>query len=578
MDPTLEGKDSSSPQPLTPTKYIRNIRSKCKPVFACTAVLLFVGVAFFVFGILVAVLFEDVVEAAYESEVLIQPGSKFTDNWVSPPFSPIFKIYLFNISNPIAFVHKGIKPNLKEVGPYTYKVKWERVNVSWVGNGDYLEYNLKKTYQFVPEMSAGSEDDVLTMMNVPLAAAVSGMKYSGKFVRLGLGSLLDILKQDILAPLRVRDILWGYDHPLVKLGKDIMPPERRFPFELFGLLVGRNATPSGRIRLSTGIADVADLAKVVSYQGRKRLKWWKGHHCNAIKGTDGSLFHPGVTKNETLQVFTSELCQSLPLVYQGETQVEGIPAYRFVPPTDVFDNSDPKRDCFCTADPNIGCSTPNGLFNMSSCQYGSPIMFSWPHFFEADPALLKSVHGLKPDPEKHQSYIDIQPNFGTTMRASIKSQINLEVTAVDGIKNAEGLRDMILPLAWMEELSDTLGQDPEAIAAVQTAVFLPGQTKSGLFVLFFFGGTCIILSALAIIIWVKFELSSEKVRTAASTTAVTCRNACRNLPAHVPEFVTKRLPWEIGPPPSPSPPSETSSNETSDTVTAPSNDRPKEEP
>ena len=31
---------------------------------------------------------------------------------------------------------------------------------------------------------------------------------------------------------------------------------------------------------------MADLAKVVSYQGRKRLKWWKGHHCNAIKGTD----------------------------------------------------------------------------------------------------------------------------------------------------------------------------------------------------------------------------------------------------------------------------------------------------
>ena len=75
-----------------------------------------------------------------------------------------------------------------------------------------------------------------------LQAAVSGMKYSGKFVRLGLGSLLDILKQDILAPLRVKDILWGYDHPLVKLGKDIMPPERRFPFELFGLLVGVRKT------------------------------------------------------------------------------------------------------------------------------------------------------------------------------------------------------------------------------------------------------------------------------------------------------------------------------------------------
>jgi len=299
----------------------------------------------------------------------------------------------------------------------------------------------------------------------------------------------------------------------------------------------------GMMRISTGLSDVKDLAKVVSFKGRKRLKFWKGQPCNSIKGTDGSLFHPGVTKNETLHVFTSELCQSLPLVYKDETEVQGIPAFRFVPPANVFDNNDSSRECFCTADPNVGCSVPNGLFNMSSCQFGSPIMFSWPHFFQADPALLKTVIGLNPDPEKHQTFIDVQPNFGSTLRASIKSQINLEIQAVDGIKNAEKLRDMILPLAWMVEETHSL-EDPESISAVRTAIFLPGRTKQGLYVLFFFGGTLILLTAVLIIVWVKLELNAQKLRNAAESVRNAANAGADNARQLIPEFVAKRIPPE----------------------------------
>merc|ERR1712029_392135 len=230
-----------------------------------------------------------------------------------------------------------------------------------------------------------------------------------------------------------------------------------------------------------------------------------------------------------------------------ETKVDDIPVFRFVPPANVFDNSDSSRECFCTADPNVGCSVPNGLFNMSSCQFGSPIMFSWPHFFQADPSLLKTVIGLNPDPEKHQTFIDIQPNFGSTLRASIKSQINLEIQAVSGIKNAEKLRDMILPLAWMVEETHSLS-DPEALSAVRTAIFLPGRTKQGLFVLFFFGGTLILLTAVLIIVWVKLELNSQKLRTAAASVRSAANpgaNSAANGARHfIPEFVSKRIPPE----------------------------------
>ncbi len=47
-----------------------------------------------------------------------------------------------------------------------------------------------------------------------------------------------------------------------------------------------------------------------------------------LRGTDGSIYHPGVKKNETLYVFNRDLCRSLPLVFQEEIEMKGIPGYR----------------------------------------------------------------------------------------------------------------------------------------------------------------------------------------------------------------------------------------------------------
>ena len=39
----------------------------------------------------------------------------------------------------------------------------------------------------------------------------------------------------------------------------------------------------------------------------------------------------------------------------------------------------------------------------------SPLMMSWPHFYQADPRLLRDVEGLQPDRDKHQFQLDILP-------------------------------------------------------------------------------------------------------------------------------------------------------------------------
>lgn len=37
-------------------------------------------------------------------------------------------------------------------------------------------------------------------------------------------------------------LLWGYEDPLLKLAKDVVPKEQKLPYEEFGVLYGKNST------------------------------------------------------------------------------------------------------------------------------------------------------------------------------------------------------------------------------------------------------------------------------------------------------------------------------------------------
>jgi hypothetical protein len=91
----------------------------------------------------------------------------------------------------------------------------------------------------------------------------------------------------------------------------------------------KNGTAPGMLRAITGIHNVRDVGQILSFAGKSELKHWKTDECNQIRGTDGSVFFPGVTKNDTLHIFNKDLCRSLPLVFQEEVVTNGdIPGYR----------------------------------------------------------------------------------------------------------------------------------------------------------------------------------------------------------------------------------------------------------
>ena len=64
------------------------------------------------------------------------------------------------------------------------------------------------------------------------------MKFGSPLVRRALGSVLNVLKQDQFISSTVRKVLFGISNPLLKLGNDVLPEEKKYPFPLFGLFVG----------------------------------------------------------------------------------------------------------------------------------------------------------------------------------------------------------------------------------------------------------------------------------------------------------------------------------------------------
>lgn len=185
-----------------------------------------------------------------------------------------------------------------------------------------------------------------------------------------MASIMDILKIKPFVEVSVGQLLWGYEDPLLKLAKDVVPKEQKLPYEEFGLMYGKNSTSMDRVTVFTGVEDITKYGIIERYNGRTHLPHWRTEECNRLNGSDGSIFPPHITKNTTLYVYEKDLCRTLPLHFDSEVETRrGVPGYRFTPNLDVFASVDrnPENMCFCPAGPPCA---PNGLFNVSLCQYG----------------------------------------------------------------------------------------------------------------------------------------------------------------------------------------------------------------
>ncbi|XP_062868044.1 lysosome membrane protein 2c [Trichomycterus rosablanca] len=377
-----------------------------------------------------------------KTEVVLENGTDAFAVWQDPPPPVYMQFYFFNLTNPDE-VLAGEKPAVLELGPYTYREYRPMEGVTFLDNDTKVSAVNPKTYIFEPNMSKGSEDDLIRTVNIPALTVMERFQNHSVIGRL----ISDFMKGNnigLFMTRKVKELLWGYEDFLLKELSQFVPLD-----DHFGLFYKMNTTDDGEYVFFTGKQNYSDFARVDQWKGQSTLDWWSTDECNMINGTNGATFHPIVTKTERLYMFSSDLCRSIYAMFESARIVKGIPAYRFVPPSDVFANKsvNPDNAGFCTG----GSCLASGLLNVSVCKQGAPIIMSSPHFYQADAQFADDIFGMHPTKEQHETTIDINPLTGLVVQAAKRLQVNVFVEKLPVFSQTGNVRTMVYPVMYLNE-------------------------------------------------------------------------------------------------------------------------------
>ncbi|CAD0206846.1 unnamed protein product [Chrysodeixis includens] len=413
-------------------------------------------------------------------ELKLWNGSLSYSYWHKPGVIRLTKVYIFNVTNPQGFLEHGEKPKLVEVGPFVYREDMEKVNIKFHEN-DTVTYQHNKILRFVPEMSV-DKSQKLIVPNIPLLTVTSFSPNLASWLFNMLVSGLSIAYRDRAKPfvdVTAEELVFGYDDPLVTLAHYFYPKGKR-PNSQMGLLLAilimeepisataasvtvTPASYAGHIivhkRVQVHFLPLTLIARhrIVVSDCRPRPRPGDGDTTGERSdvepsASEGSFFPPrSVTKADIIHIYDKDLCRILPMQYREDVYKDGIKAGLYTPPSSTFESADINPDNKCYY-PGEKCP-PRGLQNISPCQYNAPVYLSFPHFYDADPALLEPFDGLKPNKKKHETYFMIQPKIGVPVEGFVRVQLNMKVDRASNIpiNNINKFPDMIFPVMWLEE-------------------------------------------------------------------------------------------------------------------------------
>uniref|UniRef100_A0A3Q3M4F4 Platelet glycoprotein 4 n=1 Tax=Mastacembelus armatus TaxID=205130 RepID=A0A3Q3M4F4_9TELE len=399
-----------------------------------------------VFGAVVAILGgilipvgKIVIEGTVEKETVIEPGTTAYDSWVSAGANVYRQFWIFNLKNPVEVLQYGARPVVLEKGPYTYRIRYlPKENITFNPNHT-ASFLLPQGAIFEPSMSVGSEEDKITTLNLAVAVSES---YS--LVPNVLHSVLETMirtsNSSLFQHRTVKEMLWGYRDPMLK--------------DTVGLFSTYNGTYDGYYTVFSGKDDISKVGMIDRWRGERSLHFWNDKYCDMINGTDASAFAPLLDKKKLIYFFSSDICRSASAQFEASLDLKGIEVYRYtLPPSTLASPTvNPDNRCFCKNPKTTKNCTLAGVLDIGSCQDGRPVYMSLPHFLHGSPSLREDVLGLSPNEEHHNTFLDVEPTTGFTMRFAKRIQVNMMYGPSKVITVLKKVKDYtIFPIVWLNE-------------------------------------------------------------------------------------------------------------------------------
>ncbi|XP_078090890.1 platelet glycoprotein 4 [Mustelus asterias] len=404
---------------------------------------LVVGALLLILGGVLIPVGDKIIHDTINKEGVLEEDTLAYENWIQTG-SPVYRqFWLFHVKNPSEIMNHGAKPVLEQRGPYTYRIRQLPKNIISVNNDHTISYQQPFSAIFQPDMSAGPDTEQITALNLAAAAAPSLYQpFLHPFVNLVLNKANASLFQNRT----VAELLWGYDDPILQgtSSKDTIT----------GLFYPYNGTSDGVYNVYTGKDDINKVAVIESWMNNTKLTFWDDPYCDMINGTDASSFPPFLHQRKQLYFFSSDICRSIFAEFEQEAMLKGIPVHHFVIPPKALASSleNPDNHCYCKDMSVSQNCTFGGILGISACKEKKPIYISLPHFLYASDEIVNAVDGLNPNKEEHETFLDVEPVTGFTLKVAKRIQINLMFkpsTKIEILKNIK--KPIFFPLVWLNE-------------------------------------------------------------------------------------------------------------------------------
>ncbi|XP_055597191.1 protein croquemort-like [Uranotaenia lowii] len=428
-----------------------------------------------------------VVRKEIEKEFVLQPGTKVYDSWLAPPIDMYLELYAWNWTNAEDYQSEGYKPELVELGPYTFLEKHERVNLQW-NDDSTVSFQQKRTWHFVPELSKGDfeNDKVVTINPIVLTIGYSLIAAQKEELLEFMNGLINFNPDKISSPfynVPVKDILFdGYEDAfltaLLELVEIVPGLENEIeipPFDKFGWFYGRNGseTYDGNFTIGTGLDSLANLGIMRLWNGENRTDYFRDD-CGLVRGTTGELW-PAFQYRDweayDATVFSTDICSTMSLKYGGKYSLHGVDGYQWIGNYEAFDNGHiyESSTCQCTAAEEECPVLAPGALDVSRCNMGAPATVSYPHFYLGDVSYRKAFNGsMKPNKADHEFILALEPLTGIPLTVKAQLQVNLMVKQY-GFDLFKDIPEMMLPVIWFRqraELSEDMASDLKLLIIV----------------------------------------------------------------------------------------------------------------
>ncbi|CAH1156006.1 unnamed protein product [Phaedon cochleariae] len=405
--------------------------------------LLVTGIFLIATGVTIFICFESIYTGILSEALKFTPDSPTFKAWRTNDPPLIMEIFMFNWTNADQVYNSSVKPEFEEIGPYRFKEIKEKVYIRWHEHNHTVSFLTNHTYYFDYENSVRNLSDVITTINaVPLTVAYKARDFSywaQKAISMGLSSISKLYVTKTVGEL----LFEGFEEPILStLSK--MPMLR--VQDKFGIFYGRNGTVGQEGSFSMSYKTDENFGKIVTWNGRNRTDFYEGR-CNEIRGSAGE-FYPFDRPKDKLVLYSSQLCKYAELEYDQEVEVKGVRGYNYLA-DNIFDNGTtrPENSCFCSQG---GC-IPSGVFNVSTCRDGSPSFLSFPHFYAADPSYRAAMKGMRPDREKHQFYITMEPKSAIVMNIQATMQLNMLLQPIPNIRLYKNVPRIFVPIFYFTQ-------------------------------------------------------------------------------------------------------------------------------